>query len=379
MSLDDDLAVKLRERIKELNFLHHAARLLNMRGEPRDILAAVLELLRGAWQHAELATARLSFDGIDLQTAGHTATPWCMRTELEVALGGPRRGFIEVCYARAPTEHAQDPFLAEERLLLDSCAELLKSYFERLSADTAHQKLSAAEAAKRAEADANRMKDFFLGNVAHELRSSLHVMQGWVQILRQGAGDRDLTARGLAILERNVLLQSKLIEDLLDLSRITSGKLKLDMRWLDLAELVDYAVDATRPAAEQKGIRLLSTVEHVGEVWADQQRLQQVVYNLLGNSVKFTPAAGTIEVTLRSSGSHAELTVKDTGAGIDPALLPYIFEPFRQAAPSRSGLGLGLAIAHHLVERHRGTITAASEGAGTGATFRVLLPARPHE
>lgn len=379
---DPDTSAALRERIKELNFLHHSARLLNMRGAPRDILAALLELVPGAWKYPDLATARISFGDLDLQTPGHASTPWGMRADFEVAAAMPRCGFIEICYSRAPGEDASDAFLEEERSLLDSCAELLKSYFERLEAEAAGQKLAAVEAAERAARDANRLKDEFLGTVAHELRASLHVMRGWVQILRQGSGDRELASRGYTILDRNVLLQSKLVEDLIDLSRITSGKLELDLRWLDFAELVAFAVDATRPAAEGKSIRLVSDLEPVGDVHADQQRLQQVVYNILGNAVKFTPANGSIEVTLRNSGSHAELTVQDTGAGIEPALLPHIFERFRQGARSPStakGLGLGLAITHHLVERHHGTITAASDGPGRGATIRILLPLRPRE
>jgi signal transduction histidine kinase len=371
-----DLEGKLRERIKELDFLHHAARLLNMRGEPRDILAAVLQLLPDAWQYPELATARIVFGDLELETRGHQSTPWCMRAELEVALDRPRQGLIEVCYARAPSDPGQ-PFLPEERALLASCAELIKSYFERIGAETIASKLAEAQAGERAERAINRAKDEFFSYVAHELRASLHVMRGWIQILRQGPKDSDTAGRGLAILERNILLQAKLVDDLLDLSRIVSGKLQLEQHWLDLAELVAYAVDATRPAAQAKSLELKCELEPVGTVLADQQRLQQVVYNVLGNAVKFTPDGGTIEVALRKVGSHAELRVTDSGPGIEPELLPHVFERFRQGRVGRKGhggLGLGLAIAHHIVERHHGTITASSEGPGTGATFRVLLP-----
>lgn len=373
-----DIEAELRERIKELDFLHHAARLLNMRGEPRDILAAVLELLPDAWRYPDLASARLVFGDIDLSTAGYEQSPWSLRSEFQVAEGVPVRGFVEVVYREAPRDGG-DPFMTEERVLLDSCAELLKAYFERMSSEAARAELARAEAAERAARAASSAKDEFLGTVAHELRSSLHVMRGWIQILKQGPKDDQVAARGLTILERNVSLQAKLIEDLLDLSRITSGKLRLDLRWLDLMELVAYAVDATRPAAEAKQITLTHDLEPVGDVCADQQRLQQVVYNLLGNAVKFTPEGGAVTVTLRKAGSHAELAVKDNGPGIDPELLPHIFERFKQAgvpAGRRGGLGLGLAIAHHLVEGHHGTITAESEGKGKGATFRILLPLR---
>ncbi len=370
-----ELEARLRERTKELGFLHHAARLLNLRGEPRDILAAVLELLPGAWQHPDLATARVEFGDFELQTDGHQTTPWCLRAEFESGIEHPRRGFVEVCYVSAPPGSAE-PFLPEERSLLDSCAELLKGYFERAGASAIGSKLAAAEAAERAARAAAAAKDDFLGNVAHELRASLHVMRGWIQILRQGPNDPDVAGRGISILERNVLLQAKLIEDLLDLSRITSGKLELDLRLIDLVELVEYAVDAARPGAVAKSLELQSDVEPVGGVLADQQRLQQVVYNVLGNAVKFTPPGGSVEVRLRRLGSHAELSVKDSGPGIDPELLPHVFERFRQGvAPGRrSGLGLGLAIAQHLVERHHGSITAESAGLGKGATFRIRLP-----
>lgn len=370
-----DLEARLRERIKELEFLHHTARLLNLRGEPRDILPAVLELLPGALQYPQLATARISCGDLDLQTEGHQATPLCLRAEFDVPFGGQRRGLVEVCYVSAPAP-APEAFLPEERSLLDSCAELLRSYFERVGAKAISSKLVQAEATERAARAAERAKDEFLGNVAHELRASLHVMRGWIQMLRQGPSESGVLSRGLTILERNVLLQAKLIEDLLDLSRITSGKLELDSRWLDLAELVGYAVDATRPSAAAKSLALNSELEQVGSVWADEQRLQQVVYNVLGNAVKFTPTGGSIEVKLRKLGSHAELSVKDSGAGIEPELLPHVFDRFRQGASPgrRSGLGLGLAIAQYLVERHHGTITAASEGPGKGATFRILLP-----
>jgi signal transduction histidine kinase len=369
-----DLEARLRERVKELEFLHHAARLLNLRGEPRDILPAMLELLPGALQYPQHATARIVCGDIDLQTEAHQSSPLCLRVEFDVPVG-QRRGFVEVCYASAPPG-APEAFLPEERLLLDSCAELLRAYFERVGAKAMGSKLVEAEATERAARAADRAKDEFLGNVAHELRASLHVMRGWIQMLRQGPSESGVLARGLTILERNVLLQAKLIEDLLDLSRITSGKLELESRSLDLKELVGYAVDATRPSAVAKSLVLSSELEQVGTVWADEQRLQQVVYNVLGNAVKFTPPGGSIEVKLRKLGSHAELSVKDSGPGIEQELLPHVFDRFRQGASPgrRSGLGLGLAIAQYLVERHHGTITAASEGPGKGATFRILLP-----
>jgi signal transduction histidine kinase len=179
-------------------------------------------------------------------------------------------------------------------------------------------------------------------------------------------------------LERNVTLQAKLIEDLMDLSRIVSGKLNLDLKPLDLSELVGFAVDASRPAAENKQLQLTADLARVGQVLADQQRLQQVIYNLLGNAIKFTPVGGRIHVTVAALGKLARVIVKDSGIGIPPELLPHVFERYRQAeteGKGRSvGLGLGLAIAHQLVELHHGVISAASDGRGAGTTFEIRLP-----
>src|SRR5690606_27952441 len=224
----------------------------------------------------------------------------------------------------------------------------------------------------------SRAKDTFLSNVAHELRSSLHVMLGWIQLLREGSPAPDVGARGLQILERNVTLQAKLIEDLMDLSRIISGKLELDARRIDLAELVGFAVDATRPAAKARRLELTAQLMSVGHVMGDTQRLQQVVYNLLGNAVKFTPADGLIHVALDREGPLARLLVRDTGIGIEPELLPHVFDRLRQAGDSKKGrsggLGLGLPIAKYLIELHQGTISVSRNEPQPGTTFEVRLP-----
>lgn len=370
------LRADLRERNKELRFLHHATRLINMRGEPRDILRAVLELLPSAMRHPELASARLCLGSLEITTQGYESSEISLQAGVDVDDG--RSGLIEVCYSLGAGSAPVPAFLDEERSLLASLSELLKGYFQRHRADAVYERLLRAEEAERSALSENHAKDRFLGTVAHELRSSLHVMLGWVQVLRQDPTDARTTARGLEILERNVTLQAKLIEDLMDLSRIISGKLEVERRRLDLAELVGYAVDATRPAAEAKGLLLSSEVEPVGTMVGDQQRLQQVVYNLLGNAVKFTPAGGRIHVGLSRRGSWARLIVRDTGIGIDSVLLPHVFERFRQADGSRkgrsSGLGLGLPIARHLVELHHGTITARSGPPEPGTTFEICLP-----
>jgi signal transduction histidine kinase len=371
------LRLELQERNKELRFLHHAAHLLNMRGEPRDILRAVLELLPSAMCYPEWAGARLELGPLEITTSGHEPSEWCLRADFEV--DGVRNGCVEVCYSQAPT--TGPVFLDEEQSLLASFAQLLKGWFERASAEEAYERLLRVEAAQQAAISENRDKDDFLGTVSHELRSSLHVMLGWIQVLQQGAPDPEVTARGLKILERNVALQAKLIEDLMDHSRIISGKLELDMARVDLADLVSFAVDASRPAAGAKNVELVARVKSVGAVMADQQRLQQVLDNVLRNAVRFTPAGGRIQVDLERQGSTATLRVADNGVGIEAELLPHIFERVRHGDATKKGRGtglrLGLPIAHHLVELHGGTLTVQSAPPAPGTTFTIVLPLIP--
>jgi signal transduction histidine kinase len=369
------LRLELQERNKELRFLHHATHLLNMRGEPRDILRAVLELLPSAMCYPEWAGARLELGPLEITTSGYERSEWCLRVEFEV--DGNRNGGVEVCYSQAP---ASGPvFLDEEESLLASCAQLLKAWFERASAEEANERLRRVEAAQQAALSENDDKEDFLGTVSHELRSSLHVMLGWIQVLQQGAPAPEVTARGLKVLERNVALQAKLIEDLMDLSRIISGKLVLDRARLDLAEVVSVAIDASRPAAEGKGVELVTRVAAVGAVMADQQRLQQVLDNVLRNAVRFTPAGGRIQVDLERHGATAPLRVADKGVGIDADLLPHVFERTTVAAKKGrgSGLRLGMPIAHHLVELHGGTLSVHSAPPTPGTTFTIVLPLVP--
>jgi PAS domain S-box-containing protein len=234
------------------------------------------------------------------------------------------------------------------------------------------------EAGLRAE-EASRAKDEFLATASHELRTPLNAILGWARILRSGQVDPSAYARGLETIERNALAQVRLIEDILDGSRIITGKLHLEICPLDLAAVVRAALDAVRPAADAKGIGLIMTFEpEASRVAGDPERLQQVVWNLANNAVKFTPKGGTVTVGLARSGAHIELTVTDTGQGISQAFLPHVFERFRQAEGSTTrrygGLGLGLALVRHLVEAHGGTVHAESEGDGRGSRFVVLLP-----
>jgi signal transduction histidine kinase len=222
------------------------------------------------------------------------------------------------------------------------------------------------------------LKDEFLALVSHELRSPLGAILGWTHILRRGASPEDL-AKGLEVIEQSALAQNRLIDDLLDISRITAGHLRLDMQLVEPRSLIDAAAEALRPAAEAKDIRLAKVLQlDSGLVRGDPIRLQQVIVNLLSNAVKFTPVRGRIELALRALPDHVEFSVADNGVGIPPQFLPHVFERYRRAMGSATrrdeGLGLGLAIASHLVELHGGSIRAESAGEGRGATFTVRLP-----
>ena len=236
------------------------------------------------------------------------------------------------------------------------------------------------ERALRATAEiANRVKDEFLATVSHELRTPLNAMLGWATMLRSRKMDEITTRRGIEAIERNAKSQAQLIEDLLDVSRIISGKMRLDMKPVVLTDIIRAAIESVRPAAEAKQIDLQMTIEVAADnIRADQTRLQQVIWNLLSNSVKFTPRAGSVAIDTKRSDSMAQIIVTDTGEGIRKEFLPYVFDRFQQGDASitrqHGGLGLGLAIARHLVEMHGGTIQVDSEGAGRGATFTVSLP-----
>ncbi|MBD2079416.1 response regulator [Leptolyngbya sp. FACHB-17] len=241
------------------------------------------------------------------------------------------------------------------------------------------ENLMRAEAA-RAEAEAaNRIKDEFLAVLSHELRTPLNPILGWSKLLQNGKLDETKTAQALATIERNAKLQSELIEDLLDVSRILQGKLTLNVAPVNLASTIRAAIETIRLAAEAKSIQVESTlISDTGSVLGDATRLQQVMWNLLSNAVKFTPAGGQVKIRLERLDSDACITISDTGQGIAPDFLPYVFDYFRQAdgATTRKfgGLGLGLAIVRHLVELHGGTVQADSAGEGQGATFIVRLP-----
>ena len=250
----------------------------------------------------------------------------------------------------------------------------------RKQAEKERMLLLAAAQSARTEADsANDVKDEFLATLSHELRTPLTSIVGWSQLLTDGRLDKQQTARAIETIARNARAQGRLIDELLDISRIITGKLCLDLRAVRLAPLIQAVIEDERPTAEAKGINLRAVLNHdIGPFLGDADRLRQIVRNLLANAIKFTPARGDVQVLLNRNESHIAITVNDSGQGIGPELLPHVFERFRQADSSNTrsngGLGLGLSIVRQLVELHRGKVTAESSGANAGTTFKVMLP-----
>lgn len=247
----------------------------------------------------------------------------------------------------------------------------------------AHDELEDRVRERTAELERlSRMKDDFLATLSHELRTPLNAILGWVHLIQEGRLDEKSFEEGLAVIDRNARTQTRLVSDLLDMSRIISGKMHLDVRTIDLLDVVNAAIETVRPAADAQQI----TIEtHFGDdlrpVWGDPDRLQQLVWNLLSNAVKFTPRDGLIRVEVQRVDSRMEIRVIDTGTGIAPEILPYVFEKFRQAEEGITrrygGLGLGLAIVRHIAELHGGQVEARSEGLGRGSTFIARLPILP--
>jgi PAS domain S-box-containing protein len=251
---------------------------------------------------------------------------------------------------------------------------------DRKRAEMERDELLASERAARSEAErADRMKDEFVATLSHELRTPLTAILGWAHMLQAQSGDDPVIGEGLATIERNARVQTQIIEDLLDMSRIVTGKIRLDVQLVELPEVIDAAIDTIRPAAEAKGLQLQKIIDpNVGPVHGDTNRLQQIVWNLLSNAVKFTPKGGRVQVALQRVNSHIEINVADTGEGITPEFVPHLFERFRQADASSSrahtGLGIGLALVKHLTELHGGSVLAHSPGKDHGATFTIMLP-----
>ena len=261
--------------------------------------------------------------------------------------------------------------LTVKRAAEDNQRELVREQLARESAEVARQEMERV----------NRMKDEFLATMSHELRTPLHAITGWASILRKKPREEIVLERGLEVIERNAKTQTRLVSDLLDVSRIINGKLQLSLEKMEVLPSIVAATDVVRPAAEGKGVRLVVDIDpDLGSMMADADRLQQIVWNLLSNAVRFTPRGGRVTITGDRAASGIKISVRDTGAGISAEHLPHIFERFTQVDSSTTrahgGLGLGLAIVRHLVDAHGGTVEAHSDGLGHGATFTVFLPIR---
>lgn len=272
----------------------------------------------------------------------------------------------------APVRNAQGAIVRAVAVVIDIT--------DRKSAESEREQLLKQEKAARAEAQAaNQSKDEFLTVVSHELRSPLNSILGYARLLRTRSGDQSQIKQTVEIIERNGRMQLQLIEDLLDTARIISGKLKLEVQPVALIGVVTAALEAVRPAAQAKGIEMVYDIDpFAGQITGDAGRLQQVVWNLLSNAIKFTPRSGRVELRMEKVDSQVRITVSDTGKGIEPDFLPFVFDRFRQSDSSSArrfgGLGLGLSLVKQLVELHGGTVEAASDGPSRGATFTVTLP-----
>jgi PAS domain S-box-containing protein len=265
-------------------------------------------------------------------------------------------------------------------LVFRDVSERRRAESERQTAAVERERLLEAERVARSDAEkASRVKDDFVAMVSHELRTPLNAILGWTQLMAGARHDPDIIERGVDVIARNTRVQAQLIADLLDMSRIVSGKLQVDVQSADMAAIMRDAIDAVQREAELKGLTLTARIDGgLAPIAGDPARLQQIIWNLLSNAIKFTPAGGRIDVVLGRRNEHLELVVSDTGAGIAPEVLPHVFERFHQADRSITrrfgGLGLGLAIVRHLVELHGGTVRAESDGPGLGATFTVTFP-----
>jgi signal transduction histidine kinase/ActR/RegA family two-component response regulator len=261
-----------------------------------------------------------------------------------------------------------------------SAAGRFDAHHERLAAGVASWASVALENARlyTSVQEASRLKDDFLASLSHELRTPLNAILGYARMLRSGIVAPDRQQKAIDTIERNATSLTQIVEDVLDVSRIVAGKIRLNVQRVDFPEIVRNAVDATTPAAEAKGVRIETVLDSQAPISGDPERLQQVLWNLLSNAVKFTNRGGKVQVRLERINSHVEVAVSDTGIGIAPEFLPHVFERFRQAdggiTRERGGLGLGLSIARQLAEMHGGTIEAFSGGLGQGSTFRLKIP-----
>jgi signal transduction histidine kinase len=279
-------------------------------------------------------------------------------------------------------EELEDRVRARTRELAEANISLREEVDERKRIEAERLALLQSEQRARAQAETvNRLKDEFLATLSHELRTPLNAILGWSHLLTSRKSDPAMVDRAIGVIRNNAMAQSQLIEDILDVSRIIGGKVRLRMARVPLRDVMDAALDSVSPAAQAKAIVIERDCDDIEPIAGDYDRLQQVVWNLLSNAVKFTPREGRVTVTLKQHANDVVLRVEDTGIGISREFLPYVFDRFSQADGSATrrhgGLGLGMAIVRHLVELHGGTVRADSAGEGAGATFTITLPMRP--
>lgn len=322
----------------------------------------------------------------DLQNK-HSFALFCAYPMDGFAGEGPGQGLADVCTNHSriiPAESYVALGDSNERLreiafLQQKAKSLEAEIAERRRVEERLRIALLSEHAARTEAEsATRLKDEFLATVSHELRTPLSAILGWSAMLRSTKFDPSGVDRALETIERNARAQAQIIEDLLDVSRIVTGRLRLECQTIDLCPMIESSIESIRPAAESKSIHINSHLEDVGALVCDPARLQQVMWNLLSNAVKFTPAGGSVTISLRRDDSRILISVSDTGQGISAEFLPFIFDRFRQADGSitrrHGGLGLGLAIVRHFIEMHGGSVNAKSAGDGRGTTFTIELP-----
>ncbi len=365
---DAVIATDVRGRVVFMNPVAEyltGSRMETSRGRPcTDVFSIINE---GSRRTVENPVTRVLQEGVVAGLANHT---------LLIASDGTERPIDD---SGAPIRN-RDGRIVGVVLVFRDVSERRRLDADRETAAAERERLLLAERTARGEAErANRLKDDFVAVISHELRTPLNAILGWTELMQKEPGDAALTVRGLDVVARNTRLQTQLISDLLDVSRIVSGRLHLDVQSVDLASVVDAAIETVEPVTITKGIQIDRELDtSIGPMAGDPARLQQVVWNLLSNALKFTPKGGRVQVTLRQAGSEAEIVVRDNGAGIRPEFLPYVFDRFQQADASRArrfgGLGLGLSIVKNLVQFHAGTVRAESDGEGRGATFTVTLP-----
>jgi signal transduction histidine kinase len=357
-------------------------------GEGRPRVRIYGEMVALLWAEGNYDGAiRLEELWNDLQNK-HSFSLFCAYPMDGFAGEGPGRGLLHVCTTHSRVIPAEsyvalddsDERLREIILLQQRARSLEAEVAERKKAEELLRSSLLREQGARLEAEAAvRLKDEFLATVSHELRTPLSAILGWSAMLRTSKFDQSAIDRALETIERNARAQAQLVEDILDVSRIITGRLRLELRAVEPTTLIEAAVESIRPAAEAKSIRINLLLDYVGYLQCDPARLQQVMWNLLSNAVKFTPVGGCVTVSLRRDASRLLIIVSDTGEGVSAEVLPFIFDRFRQADGSTTrrhgGLGLGLSIVRHLVELHGGTVKAESPGVGQGTTFTVELPA----